>query len=88
MHTPLSAPYSPQSSCHYKPAKNEPSSYRRCLSQGRRALIKACEEPAVTGDKLTWELSYKNEGAMQSQLLPDWTEGLKSEEVATMDGEK
>lgn len=41
------------------------------------ALIKACEEPAVTGDKFRWELSYKNEGAVQSQLLPDGIEGLK-----------
>lgn len=51
------------------------------------ALIKACEEPAVTGDKFHWELSYKNEGAMQSQLLPDGMKGLNSEEVAKMDGE-
>lgn len=50
------------------------------------ALIKACEEPTVTGDKFHWELSYKNEGAAQSQLLPDEIEGLNSEEVAKMDG--
>ena len=52
------------------------------------ALIKACEEPRVTGDKFHWELSYKNEGAMQSQLLPDGIEGLNSDEVAKMDGER
>lgn len=52
------------------------------------ALIKACEEPTVTGDKFHWELSYKNEGAVQSQLLPDGMEGLNGEEVAKMDGEE
>lgn len=51
-------------------------------------LIKACEEPTVAGDKFRWELSYKSEGAVQSQLLPDEIEGLNSEEVAKMDGEK
>lgn len=51
-------------------------------------LIKACEEPTVTGDKLHWELSYTNEKAMQSQLLPDVEQGLNSEEVAKMDGAK
>lgn len=49
------------------------------------ALIKAWEEPIVTRDKFRWELSYKNEGAMQSQLLLDEIEGLNSEEVAKMD---
>lgn len=49
-------------------------------------LIKACEEPTVTGDKSQWELSYKNEEAMQSQLLPDVEQGLNSDEVAQMDG--
>lgn len=52
------------------------------------ALIKACEQPTVTGDKFRWELSYKNEGAVQSQLLPDETEGLNIEEVVKTDGEK
>lgn len=52
------------------------------------ALIKACEEPTVTRDKFRWELSYENEGAMQSQLLPDGIGGLNSGEVAKMDGEK
>lgn len=52
------------------------------------ALIKACEQPTVTGDKFHWELSYKNEGAVQSQLLPDETEGLNIEEVVKTDGEK
>lgn len=51
------------------------------------ALIKACEEPRVTGDKFYWELTYKNEGAMQSQLLPDGRDGLNCDEVAKMDGE-
>lgn len=41
------------------------------------ALIKACEEPTVTGDKFHWELSYKNEDAAQSQLLFKWDEGIK-----------
>lgn len=52
------------------------------------ALIKACEEPTVTWDTFHWELSYKNEGAMQSRLLPDGIEGLNSGEVAKMDGEE
>lgn len=52
------------------------------------ALIKACEEATVTGDKFHWELGYKNEGAMQSQPLPGGIEGLNSEEVAKMNGEK
>lgn len=77
MHTSLRAPYSPQSSWHYKSAWNEPSPYRRLLSQGRMALIKACEEPTVTGDKFHWELSYKNEDGAQSQLLFKWDEGIK-----------
>lgn len=87
MHTSLRAPCSPQSSCHYAPAWNESSPYGRLLSQGRMALIKACEEPRVTGDKFYWELTCKNEGAMQSQLLPDGIDGLNCDKVAKMDGE-
>ncbi|KAK5598652.1 hypothetical protein CRENBAI_006493 [Crenichthys baileyi] len=82
------APYSPQSSCHYVPPPNEPSPYGRLLSQGRIALIKPCEEPRVTGDKFYWELTYKNEGAMQSQILPDGMEGLNYNEMAKMDGKR
>lgn len=79
---------SPQTSCGDRLPKNKLSSYRRWLSQGGMALIKACEKPTVTRDRFLLELPYKKEGAVQSQHLSDETEGLNSEEVVKMDWEK
>lgn len=45
-------------------------------------LIKACEEPIVAWDSFEWELSYKDEGAVQWCRLPHETVGLNAKEVA------